>query len=52
MYKKGNKNEKNVQIKLVKTREGGDIGMFITLVPKFYNKDFFFVSLITLATVI
>ena len=31
-------------------REGGDIGLFITLVPKFYNNVFLFLGLTTLGT--
>ena len=32
------------------TREGGDIGLFIILVPKFYKKVFLFVGLTTLGS--
>ena len=38
--------------KLWKMREGKDIGLFITLVPKFNNNVFLFVGLKTLATFI
>ena len=36
----------------IKYREGGDIGLFITLVPKVYNSAFLFVGLTTLGACI
>ena len=32
-------------------REGGDIGLFITVVPKFYDKVFLLVGLTTFGTI-
>ena len=47
-YKVANKNNDKTE----RNREGGDIGLFITLVPKTYDNVFLSVGLITLGTFI
>ena len=43
---------KEVNILIIFCREGGDTGLFIILVPKFYNNVFLFLGLTTMGTFI
>ena len=51
-FRKRNLYQTNQQSLSLKSKEGGDIGLFITLVPKVYKTFFLFVGSTTLVTFI